>query len=151
MLTHNSPRGVILGSAFCSVIKVHRPPHFSHVLGNYARNVWPSGFGRTNCSDRNPCFGMARDNHLTGNPARYKPPTWENPNFAIFKVRLLPGDGCRSGVSRSPWSVYSIAHPFIFATSAQTTKTIVRKNRMESRLYINRYKFRIRGLPNPTF
>nr|DAZ73397.1 MAG TPA: hypothetical protein [Caudoviricetes sp.] len=34
---------------------------------------------------------MARDNHLTGKPARYKPPAWENPNFAIFKVRLLPG------------------------------------------------------------
>lgn len=56
MLAHNSPRGVILGSAFCSVFKVHRPPHFSHVLGNYAGNVWPSGFGRTNCSDRKPMF-----------------------------------------------------------------------------------------------
>ena len=56
MLAHNSPRGVILGSAFCSVFKVLRPPHFSHVLGNYAGSVWPSGFGRTNCSDRKPMF-----------------------------------------------------------------------------------------------
>nr|DAK68455.1 MAG TPA: hypothetical protein [Caudoviricetes sp.] len=63
----------------------------------------------------------------------------------------LPGCGCRSGVSRSPWSVYSIDHPFIFATSTQTPKSTVHKNRMESRLYINRYKFRIQGLPNPTF
>nr|DAV63378.1 MAG TPA: hypothetical protein [Caudoviricetes sp.] len=32
------------------------PRTFSHVLGNYASSVWPSRFGRTNCSDRKPMF-----------------------------------------------------------------------------------------------
>nr|DAV63231.1 MAG TPA: hypothetical protein [Caudoviricetes sp.] len=67
-----------------------------------------------------------------------------------FQGATTPRCGCRSGVSRSPWSVYSIAHLFIFATSAQTAKSTVHKNGMGSRLYINRYKFRIDRPTNST-